>query len=242
MRKVPIKKEIILEGYRGSISHGVYVPDCIDDKDIFGIFIPPKEYILGLNVWDCYEAFEGDYDYLYYGLKKFFSLALKGNPNTLSLLWLKDQFYTIKTELGEEIITNRDIFSSKQAYHAFNGYAYGQLRRMTHLAFEGYMGDKRKKLAEKFGYDCKNASHCIRLLEMGIEFLTEGKLNVWRENNQKLLAIKLGEWTLEKVQAEADRLFKLADEAYVKSNLPNEPDYKKANELLIDITEKFWII
>jgi len=240
MRKVPSKNEIILEGYRGSISHGVYIPNYIDDKDIFGIFIPTKEYIIGLKYWELYEYQENEFDYLYYSIKKFFNLALKGNPNTLSLLWLKPEFYTIMTYLGEKLIKERDIFTSKQAYHSFIGYAYGQLRRTTHLAFEGYMGNKRKQLVEKFGYDCKNATHCIRLLKMGIEFLTEGKLNVWRDDNQLLLAIKQGEWSLEKVQSEADKLFKLAEEAYIHSKIPNEPDFNKANDLLIKLTESFW--
>jgi hypothetical protein len=138
------------------------------------------------------------------------------------------------------LIKERDIFTSKQAYHSFVGYAYGQLRRTTHLACEGYMGEKRKQLVEKFGYDCKNAAHCVRILKMGIEFLVEGKLNVWRDDNQLLLGIKMGEWTLEQVQKEADKLFKLAEEAYIKSHLPNEPNYKKANDLLIELTESFW--
>lgn len=240
MRKVPNKSEIILEGYRGSISHGVYVKDWVDDKDIFGIFVPPKEYIIGLNHWELYEHQEKEFDYLYYSIKKFFTLALKGNPNTLCLLWLKPNFYTINTDLGEMLIRERDVFVSKQAYHSFIGYAYGQLRRTTHLAYEGYMGEKRKQLVEKFGYDCKNASHCIRILKMGIEFLVEGKLNVWRKDTQLLLAIKMGEWTLEQVQREADKLFKLAEEAYIRSTLPNQPNYEKANDLLIELTEYFW--
>lgn len=240
MRKVPSDNEIILEGYRGSISHGVYIPDHIDDKDIFGIFVPPKEYIIGLNTWEIYEHKEDEWDILHYSIRKFFSLALKGNPNTICLLWLNPEFYTKLTDLGLRLIENREIFTGKHCYHSFTGYAYGQLRRMTHFHFEGYMGDKRKKLVEKFGYDCKNASHLIRLLKMGIEYLTEGKLNVFREDNQQLLAIKMGEWTLEQVQKEADRLFILAEESYVRSTLPNEPDFKKATELLIEITEQFW--
>lgn len=233
-------KEIILEGYRGSISMGMYLKNWIDDKDIFGIFVPPKKYILGLEKWEIYEHKEGEYDWLYYNLQKFIRLALKGNPNTLCLLWLKPQYYIKITKWGQQLIGNRDIFVGKHCYHSFTGYAYGQLNRMTHFKFEGYMGEKRKALVKQFGYDTKNASHLIRLLKMGIEFLVEGKLNVLREDNQYLLAIKRGEYKLEEIQQEAKRLFTLSHEAYVKSDLPKEPDYKKANELLISITEGFW--
>ena len=240
MRDKPTKDRIILEGYRGSISHGVYVKDWIDDKDIMGIFVPPKECIIGLTEWEHHESKENEYDYVYYNLRKFIRLALKGNPNILCLLWLADEMYTIRTELGNELVKNRDFFTGKHVYHSFTGYAYGQLRRMTHFKFEGYMGEKRKALVEKFGYDCKNASHLIRLLKMGIEFLNEGKLYVLREDNQQLLAIKLGEWSLEQVQKEAEKLFSLAQECYVRSKLPESPKKKESEQLLISLTEKFW--
>lgn len=240
MRKLPENKHIVLEGYRGSISHGVYVKDYIDDKDIFGIFVPPKEYIIGLKKWEMYEKQEGDLDILYYNIQKFFHLAMKGNPNTLSLLWLRPEYYTKVTEWGDLLIENRNIFVGKHCYHSFIGYAYGQLRRMEHFNYKGYMGEKRKQLVQKFGYDIKNAAHCIRILKMGIEFMVEGRLNVFRSDRQQLLGIKMGEWSLEQVKKEAEKLFDLAKESYVKSSLPIEPDYQKINSLLINIIEDYW--
>ena len=62
----------------------------------------------------------------------------------------------------------------------------------------------------RVGYDAKNAAHLIRLLRMGIEFLTEGTMYVERVDGPELLTIKRGEWPLEKVKAEAERLFQLA--------------------------------
>lgn len=106
---------------------------------------------------------------------------------------------------------------------------------MTHGAYEGYMGVRRKALVEQYGYDCKNAAHLIRLLRMAIEFLTEGELYVRRQDATQLIEIKSGEWTLDKVKEEADRLFKLAEEAYIRSPLPNTPDMEKVNDLLTDI-------
>lgn len=232
---------VILEGYRGSISHGVYVKGYIDDKDLFGVFIPPKEYIMGLKEYDHYEKQNGEWDVLYYSLKKFIHLALKGNPNVLCLLWLRKNDYTSIGEEGRILIDNKKIFSSKLCYHSFVGYAYGQLRQMEKFNKEGYMGEKRMRLVKEFGYDVKNAAHLIRLLRMGIEFLTSGQLNVFRKTDrQQLLAIKMGEWTLEQVKEEAKKLFALADEAYVRSKLSDQPDRERANKLLIDLHESFW--
>ena len=61
---------------------------------------------------------------------------------------------------------------------------------MERNACKGYMGEKRKRLVEKFGYDTKNASHLIRLLRMGMEFLVDGELHVEREDAKELLRIK----------------------------------------------------
>lgn len=232
-----------LAGYVGSISHGVYDKETgIDDKDVMCIYVPPIENLLGLHEFNKKETkviMEGEYDITIYSVKKMFKMLLKGNPNVLGLLWLRDTDYIMKNVLGEELIKNREIFSSKLAYKSFTGYAHGQLHKMTHGANLGYMGEKRRKLVEKFGYDCKNASHLIRLLKMGAEFMVTGELNVFRHDNNMLLGIKRGEWTLEQVKLEANRMFKKAEDCYLNSKLPNLPDEKKAEELLIEIHKAY---
>jgi hypothetical protein len=97
------------------------------------------------------------------------------------------------------------------------------------------MGVKRRELVERYGYDTKNAGHLIRLLRMGIEFLTEGRLRVFREDAKELKAIKSGQWDLEKVQDEADRLFKLAHESYIRSSLPSLPNTGEVEKVLVGI-------
>jgi len=235
---------VILLGFRGSIAHNTYIPqndpNSIDDKDIMGVCIGSKESYFGFERFEQKEKKLKEWDSVVYEIRKYFRLLLKSNPNVLSLLWLKPHLYIKMTDTGKKIIDNREFFVSKKVYHSFNGYAYGQFKRMTHFKSEGYMGAKRKKLVEKFGYDCKNAAHLIRLLRMGIEFLTEGKLYVFREDNHQLLSIKRGEWSLDKVKAEAERLFKMAEEAYMRSKLPNEPKYEKAEELLMEITQGYF--
>lgn len=243
------KKELfpentILLGYRGSIAHNMYVPNTdpnsIDDIDLMGIFMAPKDYYVGMKKYkETKEKFIGKWDVVNYEFKKFVSLLLKSNPNVLSLLWIKDNHYINRHKYGQLLIDNRDLFVSKKAYHSFTGYAYAQLKKMTHAKYQGYMGEKRKALVEKYGYDCKNGSHCIRLLKMGMEFLVEGKLNVFRKDAPMLLEIKRGLWSLEDVQAEAKKLFNLADEAYVRSSLPSEPDYDKVNDLVSDILSEY---
>ena len=284
---------LIYLGWRGSVAHGMYVPsddpDSIDDKDVMGVYVNPVEHYLGFGRADVIEKWEGQYDCVFYEVRKLVSLLLNCNPNVLSLLWLKDNSIIYAHMLGIKLRENRDIFVTKKAYHSFNGYAYGQFKRMTHMNqdtladietrrigliaercsvtdgeitlppgasddlidkkkqydeirgryFKGYMGNKRRELVERFGYDCKNAAHLIRILRMGIEFLTEGTLYVEREDKYELMDIKRGAWPLDKVKVEAERLFQLAQEAYVRSPLPPEPDRDRAEQLLISIVSDY---
>jgi predicted nucleotidyltransferase len=234
---------LVVLGYRGSIAHGMYVPqsnpDSIDDKDLMGVFVGPEEHYLGFGRRDTYERFHREFDVVSYELRKFVGLLLNCNPNVLSMLWMEPKSYIYIGRAGQALINNRQLFVSKKAYHSFSGYAHSQFKRMTHYKFEGYMGEKRKTLVDRFGYDTKNAAHLIRLLKMGIEFLTEGVLYVERKDAAELLSIKHGEWPLERVKERAEGLFALAEEAYVRSPLPPEPDRAGAERLLIEILGEF---
>lgn len=227
----------IILGYRGSIVHGTYrpssEPNSIDDKDIMGVYIAPIEHYFGLGRQDTIERMEGEWDVVSYELVKFVRLLLKSNPNVLSLLWMEPRHYIKLTRTGELLKENRRLFLSKQAYHSYCGYAYSQLHKMEKNACQGYMGEKRKRLVEKHGYDTKNASHLIRLLRQGIELLALGELKVHREDNAYLVDIKNGKYTIDQIKDEAKRLFSKMEDALIHSSLPAEPDKAKAEELLV---------
>jgi predicted nucleotidyltransferase len=231
---------MLFVGYRGSIAHGMYVPDkdpnSIDDKDLIGVFVAPIEHYLGYGRPTCYERKEGKWDVVLYELRKFVGLLCKQNPNVLSALWLEDKHVLLGSREWDLLRgPHRGWFQSKQAYHSFSGYAHSQLRRMTHCKFKGYMGEKRKQLVEKYGYDTKNAAHLIRLLRMAIEYLTEGRLFVERTDAASLLAIKQGERSLEEVKREAETLFEQARDAYIHSKLPDQVDREQVEQLLVNL-------
>jgi len=240
-KKELIPEDLIFLGYRGSIAHGMYIPNTdpnsIDDKDIMGVYLAPISHYIGINKSkDVREKWYKEWDCVYYEFLKIVSLLCKGNPNVLSALWLDDKYILYQADSWKELVKIKDAFACKNVYHSFCGYAHGQLHRMTHMAFDGYMGEKRKGLVEKYGYDCKNAAHCIRLLRMSIEFLMEGTLYVERRNDAtQLLEIKHGEWTLDQVKAEAEHLFKLCEEAYIRSPLKAQPDIDKINDVCTQI-------
>ena len=69
--------------------------------------------------------------------------------------------------------------------------------------------------------------------------LTEGTLHVERADAPELLDIKRGAWPLDKVKAEAERLFQLAQEAYVRSPLPPDPDRPRAERLCVELISDY---
>ena len=292
--------------WRGSVAHGMYVPksdpNSIDDKDVMGVYVGPLEHYLGFGRKDVYEKWEGEWDCVFYELRKFIGLLLNCNPNVLSLLWLKPNGIIHENALGSRLRENRGLFVTKKAYHSFSGYAHAQFKKMIsfnqeaqalmqHLEDQlisfgiepescdpghslrtldgkpfvgataemmevvkryrgerrryysgGYMGQKRRELVRSVGYDAKNAAHLIRLLRMGIEFLTEGTMHVERADAPELLDIKRGRWPLEKVKDEAERLFQLSQEAYVRSTLPPEPDSARAERLCVEMISDYHML
>lgn len=232
----------ILAGYRGSIAHGMYVPPkeptSIDDKDVMYVTVPTKDFYYGLKEYGSRgtrEIKKNEWDIVVYEARKFINLLAQGNPNVLMMLWLEPQYYLNISMAGGILLDNKNLFVGRHVYHAFTGYAHGQLHRMTHNAFLGHMGDKRRQLVEKFGFDTKNAAHLVRLLRMGIEFLKDGNLQVTREDAPELLEIKRGEWSLERITKEADSLFDLSRKAYIDSTLPENVDREKINSLAVEV-------
>ena len=240
-----LERYTVCAAYMGSHSHNTYVPpddpDSIDDVDILGVVVPPPARQFGLREWVHWTLQRDELDVVFYSLRKLVGLLLKSNPNVVGLLWLKPELYLHVHPAFARLIEQRDVFSSKTAFEAFAGYASAQIKRMESQAFQGYMGAKRKALVERLGYDAKNAAHAIRLLRMGTEFLETGVLKVYRdEDADEIRAIKRGEWTLEQVNAEAERGFARAREARDRSPLPDRPDFAAAERLLIDITMTVW--
>lgn len=232
-------KQAICLCYRGSIAHGTYIPNSnpssIDDKDIFGVAISTAEYFFGLKSFEQFERKQDYWDVLIYDFRKFVRLLTKANPNMMQVLWTPKHHFLKCDWQFERLRDNRHLFVSKTLYKAFCGYSYEQLHTMENMAYKGYMGKKRKQLVDKFGYDCKNAQHLIRLLRQGIEFLKTGELIVERPDRNELIQIKMGQWSIEKVKREASALFKIMEEVYNETKLPDKPDMEAIDKLTQDI-------
>lgn len=225
----------------GSHSHGTYIapetPSGVDDVDLMVIVMPPPEFKLGLKKFEHASFQHGRYDVVVYDYEKWMTLLLKQNPNVIGTLFLEKEDYFIPQEYSHiirKVLNNTDLIISKQMATAFLGYAQSQMYKMTHQAHQGYMGNKRKMLVEKFGYDVKNAAHMIRLLRMCGETMATGKVVVRRPDAQEIMDIKQGKWSMAEVMAESDRLIAKAREAEANSQLPNKPDTRFIDKTIVE--------
>lgn len=219
----------------GSWAYNLATPES--DVDFFLVVQPPVHRVLGLHPFEQWHPAPDEIDVKAYSTAAWIRLLLKSNPNALETLWLEDQFYHNTSHSFWRIWLNRHIFSSRQVFKHFVGYAQTQLTRMTTYS-KIDVGAKRKKLIDEFGYDPKNACHVFRLLLSGIEFARTEKLCPRRTDDRDfLMGVKQGKYTLDELRVKATKLieeFRIAEEV---SMLPETPMQDVAERLLIQVQE-----
>lgn len=110
------------------------------DQDYLGIYLNTKEEILGLQTSEeLTENIESKaengrntkdaVDCKYFELRKFCRLALKGNPTILEILFVNKENILEITKEGEELLSLRNEFLSKNIYNSFMGYAFSQKKK-----------------------------------------------------------------------------------------------------------------
>lgn len=126
----------------GSIGYGTNLETS--DVDLRGVTIERKENMYGFQGFEQFEDTETDT--VIYGLKKFVSLALKGNPNIIELLGTKDEHIIYMNAYGKALRENKELFLSKRIIYTFGNYATAQLRRLQNaLARDHYPKEEKEK-------------------------------------------------------------------------------------------------
>lgn len=90
-------------------------------------------------------------------------------------------------------------------------------------------------------YDAKNMMHTFRLLNMAEEIAKENKINVRRNDRDYLLKIRSGEFNYDDLVEMANEKVVLINSLYEKSDLPESPDIRTCDDLLIRIREQLYL-
>jgi predicted nucleotidyltransferase len=201
----------------GSRAYGL--EEHTSDVDRRGIYLPPADLQWSLlGVPDQLEREETQE--CYWELEKFLRLALRANPNILECLYspLVEEI----SPLAQELLAMREGFLTKQVYQTYNGYVISQFKKLG------------QDLRNKGGIRWKHAMHLVRLLLSGITILLEGAVPVRvGQHRDRLLAIRRGEVSWNEVNRWRKELHREFDAAWIKTQLPEHPDYDRVNSFLV---------
>ena len=125
----------------GSIGYGTNLEHS--DIDLRGVTMERKESIYGFQNFEQID--DKETDTVIYGLKKFVSLALKGNPNIIELLGTKEEHIIYMNKYGEALRNNKELFLSKRIINTFGNYATAQLRRLQNALARDHYPEREKE-------------------------------------------------------------------------------------------------
>jgi len=228
--------DVILQGVVGSTAYGLATPTS--DIDRLGVYVAPTEAILGLNGANAADnsIVRTEPDLTLHEVGKYLSLALKGNPTILELLYLEE--YDV-CGYRNPLVECRDQFLSKKLAKTYGGYVMQQVKRLENRNAEGKAGfssDLGKRTA-------KHGRHCYRLLTQGQQLLTEKRITIKLDEHQRRACFDAGELaerSPERFREYIERKMELFDLAAEKSTLPDHPDYTATDWLLKSIRMDHW--
>jgi len=188
------------------------------DVDRRGFYLPPAD--LQWSLAGVPEQLETDNEEAYWEIEKFIRLALKANPNVLECLY--SPLVETCTPLARELIDLRHIFLSQYVHRTYNAYVLSQFKKLE------------QDLRNQGQIRWKHVMHLIRLLLSGVGVLRNGFVPLRAdEYRDRLLAIRRGDVPWEDVERWRLALHRELDEALQSTNLPEHPDYERANDFLI---------
>lgn len=247
---------VMYEVITGSVAYGI--SNDTSDMDIYGFCIPQKEdvfphlkgEILGfgqqIQRFEQYcqhhindeTAMAGKgrvYDLTIYSIVKFFQLCMENNPNMVDTLYVPYECVLSSTQVGKMVRDSADMFLHKGSFHKFLGYAHSTLHKLKNKNPEG----KRREIIEKYGFDTKYACHLVRLAYECEMILTEGTLDL-RRNNEHLKTIRKGEVSTQEIYKWFGEKELQLNALYQTSKLRHKPDEQAIKTLLLSCLEQHY--
>ena len=143
-----LRSRTILLALAGSHAHGTARGQS--DIDLAGVAIPTRSEVLGLfdvfeqaNDTDSLSQFTADLseaerlragesklEGTVFGLQKFMRLAATANPNILELMFTRESEFRRLDSLGQQLLSQRNVFVTAKCKDTFGGYAASQLGRI----------------------------------------------------------------------------------------------------------------
>ncbi|MCX5202144.1 nucleotidyltransferase domain-containing protein [Streptomyces sp. NBC_00237] len=212
-----VRDHTIYSCVMGSRAFGLATEDS--DTDVRGVFLAPTPLFWRFAKPPTHVEGPAD-EHFSWELERFCDLALRANPNILECLHSPLPLHV--DARGEELLSLRSAFLSRQVHTTFVGYADSQRRKID--------ADVRQYGAPRW----KHAMHLLRLLTSCLDLLRTGELSVGvGDAREPLLAVKRGEVPWPEIEERLNRLVEAASLAVLTSPLPPLPDHARVEDFLI---------
>lgn len=231
-------RRTILKTITGSRLYGYALPES--DKDKHGIFVPYKDYVLGIRSMDHLRINDPEGDCMLFSLQKFVKLMLKGSPQLISMLYTPKEFILHKDMFGNRLIENRHLFLSKVLIKSLMGMAKAHHDKVTC----DFLRHSQNGGNEGRFYDYKKAVIVMRSFFEASNLLTERCPNLNDDQKSLLLDIRLGDVPFEEYErhffAVSNAVYATYDSLNDRDPLKNEPRKGNIESLQIDLLETYW--
>lgn len=182
---------------------------------------------------------DSESDIVIYGLKKYLSLACKGNISALNFLFCRKADILYIDDYGQTLRDNRNLFLSHKVIDCILGYTMSQIHRMRNGSGRS---DNRKDLIDKYGWDTKFAYHAVLITDIGVELLKSGTYHVYRPDmeQRKLKGIRTGQYTYEQTMELIQQNLTVIKTLEPISRLPKDVDKDAINKLNVELLTKYF--
>lgn len=261
LREYPHKIAFLILG--GSYSYGTNVEDS--DIDLRGVFLNDKRDILLGNNFEKVDVHNSkldnkpDVDTSLYALKKYIYMCAKGDISCIGLLFNNPECHLYVSDIGRDLIKNRDMFLSSDLFLKIACYANSCMKRMYgEYIIEDYFDDEKIKnlVKDRKKHVYKSMMTAYRVLQQGINLRKQGNMFLSDCQKKIISEIRNGEFCQEvEMRSIAGRVarriqpikefYKLMDIAVIcysdatkdirEKNL--NPDIESINNFLMNVNE-----
>lgn len=230
---------VVLEGLVGSHAYGYATPES--DLDWMSVYVGYLSDYFGLTKANTKHLVSQEVDITQYEFLEFIKLCVNFNPNVIPLLFLEDSAYRIRChQLGSALINMRSAFVTKKAYNTLMGYAVSQERKAKDNVTEK-LGQKRKDLIAKYGYDVKAAAHTVRLLRLAKHLFLYDEVRL-TEGCDECLEFRTGKYSKEDFENRFSVLKSEVQKAFDENKtLPESPDLFHINAFCTHELSNFFL-
>lgn len=229
--KLPNNATLLTRVVVGSRLHGLN--NSASDYDYRGVFLHPlSDVISPFKQLKNTHWIEGDNDNTAFELADFIKRCVKGDPNSLEVLF--SDMVIEDTPAFELLRKNRTrLLDSKAIYEAHKNYSHSQYKKMN--------------LFEPDARTPKFAVAYIRSLVQGIQLLNTGRFEPRIENYNAKLAKELftikydyANYSLMTLTSIFEAYMQLLNEAYAKNHNRFKPDIAWLEDYLVEIQANKW--